>query len=449
VLKSKNINTLKSERQLCFPNVNSMMKLSLGLIFFTVLSTALVYGQTSSENILTIDIVENAHLHSNGMYFNNPMISVDTGSSILIQNNDVVSHKFISGSSNHNSVGTSPNYDVYLICELGEEVKPDVAKGGGFDDICDFTKDNRINTIDILPGESLSLSMNDVGTYRIIDFDYPWMEIIVYSFPKTQTESIDDKSVSNESVTLPTSPISKSIQNISVNVNGVFFNVPYTATGMTISKIESDIESMSLIFSVIVTDSTGKLNVQFDRIFFDSIYNGVDDSFFVLSDGDETLSRETKTNSQSRTLSIDVPSGTEELEVIGSIFDSSKVIETPVIETPVIETPVIETPVIETPVIETPVIETPVIETLPANQCGPGTVLEGDACVLDQRCGPGTVLEGDVCILDSTTPSSTTPSSTSPSSGISKELITSFTVAFVIAGIIGIILALISKANKN
>ena len=424
MLKSKNINTLKSERQLCFPNVNSMMKLSLGLIFFTVLSTALVYGQTSSENILTIDIVENAHLHSNGMYFNNPMISVDTGSSILIQNNDVVSHKFISGSSNHNSVGTSPNYDVYLICELGEEVKPDVAKGGGFDDICDFTKDNRINTIDILPGESLSLSMNDVGTYRIIDFDYPWMEIIVYSFPKTQTESIDDKSVSNESVTLPTSPISKSIQNISVNVNGVFFNVPYTATGMTISKIESDIESMSLIFSVIVTDSTGKLNVQFDRIFFDSIYNGVDDSFFVLSDGDETLSRETKTNSQSRTLSIDVPSGTEELEVIGSIFDSSKVIETPV-------------------------IETPVIETLPANQCGPGTVLEGDACVLDQRCGPGTVLEGDVCILDSTTPSSTTPSSTSPSSGISKELITSFTVAFVIAGIIGIILALISKANKN
>ena len=205
-------------------------------------------------------------------------------------------------------------------------------------------------------------------------------------------------------------------------------------------------------------DSTGKLDVQFDRTFFDSIYDGVDDSFFILTDGDETNSRETQTNSQSRILSIDVPSGTEELEIIGSIFDSSKIIETPVIETPVIETPVIETPVIETPVIETPVIETPVIETpvietpviettvdsTSTNQCGPGTVLEGDVCVLDTRCGPGTVLEGDVCVLDSV-------STTSPSkpSGTSKELIISFTVALVIAGIIGIILALVAKANKT
>ena len=149
---------------------------------------------------------------------------------------------------------------------------------------------------------------------------------------------------------------------------------------------------------------------------------------------------------------IDVPSGTEELEIIGSIFDSSKVIETPVIETPVIETPVIETPVIETPVIETPVIETPVIETpvienSSTNQCGPGTVLEGDSCVIDQRCGPGTVLEGDSCVIDSSTPSVSTQSSTS--SGTSKELIISITAGFVIAGIVGIILALIAKANKN
>jgi len=178
---------------------------------------------------------------------------------------------------------------------------------------------------------------------------------------------------------------------------------------------------MSLIFSVNVVDSTGKLDVKFDRSFFDSIYAGVDYSFFILADGDETIFTETQTTSQSRTLNIAVPSGTEELEVIGSTFHSSKVIETPVIETPVIETPVIETPVIETPVIETPVIETPVIETpvietpvietpeltnSSTNQCGPGTVLEGDACVIDPRCGPGTVLEGDACVVDSTIQSS-------------------------------------------
>ena len=88
------------------------------------------------------------------------------------------------------------------------------------------------------------------------------------------------------------------------------------------------------------------------------------------------------------------------------------------------------------------VTETPVTEIPLTNECGPGTVLENDVCVLDQRCGPGTVLENDVCVIDQTP---VTPSS----SGNSKELIMGVTVAFVIAGVIGIIFALISKANRN
>ena len=87
-------------------------------------------------------------------------------------------------------------------------------------------------------------------------------------------------------------------------------------------------------------------------------------------------------------------------------------------------------------------IETPVIETPSTNECGPGTILENDVCVLDQRCGPGTILENDVCVLDSTP-------SISPSSGNGRELIMGVTLAFVIAGVIGIIFALISKANRN
>ena len=303
----------------------------------------------------------------------------------------------------------------------------------------------------------------------MIDPDYPWMELAVYSLAASSTEA--DRI---ESKIIPTSPVTTSIENISVIVDNVSFNVPYTTTGMTITGIDSDTESMSLIFFVDVTDPTGKLNVEFDRTFFDSIYAGVDDSFFILADGDETISREIQKNSHSRTLSIDVPSGTEELEVIGSIFDSSNVIEIPTIEIPTIEIPTIEIPTIEIPTIEIPTIEIPTIEIptieIPTiettvdsyllinvvlelflkvcicftNQCGPGTILEGDVCVLDQRCGPGTILEGDVCVLDSV--SNPSPSK---SSGTSKELITSFTVALVIAGIVGIILALIAKANKT
>ena len=211
------------------------------------------------------------------------------------------------------------------------------------------------------------------------------------------------------------------------------FDVNYSSTGLTVYEIESDTDSMSLIFYVDVSDSTGKLNVTFDRNFFDSIYDDVDDQFFILSDGDETIFREIETNSQSRTLSIDVSLGTEELEIIGSEFGFSKVVETPVVETPVVETPV---------------VETPVVETIPNNECGPGTILENNVCVLDQRCGPGTILENNVCVLDaSTTTVSTSTSTTSTSSN--KEMIISISLAFGIAGAVGIILALIAKAHKK
>jgi len=447
VLENKNMPNLKSEYSVHFPNVNSLMKISLGLILFTILSTALVYAENKpvDENNLSVIIAENAFLYNSAQYFDNTMISTNPGASVVIINNDTVSHSLVSGVSNTNSIGKI-NFDEFLVCEFDPNYTSTYSNQNDVTD-CDFTKDNRIITGEISPGNSVSIPIDEIGNYRIIDPDYPWMEISVYSFPKSSTQA-----EATESKVISTSPVITSVQNISVNVDGTSFNVPYATSGMTVLGIESDIESMSLIFSVNVIDSTGKLDVKLERSFFDSIYGGVDDSFFILADGDETIFRETQTNSQSRTLMIDIPSGTEELEIIGSIFDSSKVIETPVIETPVIETPVIETPVIETPVIETPVIETPVIETpvienSSTNQCGPGTVLEGDSCVIDQRCGPGTVLEGDSCVIDSSAPSVSTQSSTS--SGTSKELIISITAGFVIAGIVGIILALIAKANKN
>ena len=69
--------------------------------------------------------------------------------------------------------------------------------------------------------------------------------------------------------------------------------------------------------------------------------------------------------------------------------------------------------------------------------------MEGNACVLDDRCGPGTILEGNACVLDSTLAKSSAPI------GYTKELIASVTITLGIAGIIGIILALVARANKN
>ena len=402
MLQEKSFDNLKSET-LHFPNVSSLMKISLGLILFTMLSTVLVYAETSSD-ITSVQINENAYLQNSGNFVDNSLFSSSPGMTITIMNNDVVSHTFVSGVSNSNNAGLVANYDDYLICELNEKVRPSTNNFTD-DNLCDFNKDDRIITDIIPPGDSTSFLLSDLGTYRIIDPDYPWIEFVIYVFP-------DSNSSNNINSGFPvydrtSAPIPESetdlvmplVETLLVTVDGMPFDVSYTTTGLSVYEIESDTDSMSLIFYVAVSDSNGKLNVTFEREFFDSMYDGEDDLFFVLADGDETISQEIETTSQSRSLTIDVPSGTEELEIIGSVFGISKELPS---------------------VTETPVTETPL-----TNECGPGTVLENDVCVINQ------------------TP--VTPSS----SGNSKELIMGVTVAFVIAGVIGIIFALISKANRN
>ena len=224
-------------------------------------------------------------------------------------------------------------------------------------------------------------------------------------------------------------------ETIPVNVEGITYDVEYTATGMTVSAIEADLESISLILSVDVTDSSGMLDITLDRSFFDSTFeeNGVllDEEFLVLVDADFADFKEIETTSKSRTLSITLPSGTEEIEIIGYSFN---------LESTPVEEPAVEEPVINEP----PVVEDKPVVTPPKVQCGPGTILKDGACVLDQRCGPGTVLKDGACVLD------TTPQPTQTSvKGMGKELVIGVIAAFVVAGTIGLVLAIMSKASKS
>ena len=73
MLETKNMINLKSERLAYFPNVNFLMKISLGLIFFTMLSTVLVYAETITEDNPTINIIENAYLQTHFAYLDNGM----------------------------------------------------------------------------------------------------------------------------------------------------------------------------------------------------------------------------------------------------------------------------------------------------------------------------------------------------------------------------------------
>ena len=90
-------------------------------------------------------------------YFSQDRISVEPGSSITIINDDVVSHSVLSGKENY-----------------GDRHNP-------------FTPDDRIVTDIIEPGKSVVITFDDPGFYRLYDPDYPWMRIVAYVFPTSDS----------------------------------------------------------------------------------------------------------------------------------------------------------------------------------------------------------------------------------------------------------------------
>jgi len=94
-------------------------------------------------------------------YFSQDRISVEPGTTITIVNDDVVSHSVLSGTEKS---------DRYI----------------------QFTPDGRISTGDIAPGESVTITFDDMGFYRLYDPDYQWMKIVAYVFPDSDSLTIRD-----------------------------------------------------------------------------------------------------------------------------------------------------------------------------------------------------------------------------------------------------------------
>ncbi len=250
-------------------------------------------------------------------------------------------------------------------------------------------------------------------------------------------------------------------ETITVDVRGESFDIEYTVLGMTVTDITPDLPANSLIIDVNLIDLAGFLTITFDREFFDT--SGLGEPFFILIDGDELRYTETESTDEYRTLSIRLPSGSEELEIIGSKLG-------PDIPAPPPPPPSIEDTVTDQ-LEEDPVIP----DTIPSDaeqsgamsdtgekdstsmdsdlsmdetsesKCGPGTILEDGVCVLDERCGPGTILEDGVCVLAS----ESTQQPTSSKSVSDKGLVLGAVAAFIIAGAIAVFIGLISKAHQR
>ena len=232
-------------------------------------------------------------------------------------------------------------------------------------------------------------------------------------------------------------------ETAAVDIGGTSYDVQYAGNGVTVSGITADTDFVSLVFNVDVTGSPGTLEITLDRSYFDSTFQGKDDDYIVLADGDEPKHTEIQTNAQSRTLSIELPAGTQEVEIIGSRLGPSSE-PTPEVPTPPVEEPTtpVETPTTEKPTTPVEKPTTPVPVEKPKTECGPGTILKDGVCVLDERCGPGTVLTDGTCVAEPVT-------ETAPAKGSGTQLVIAVIASFVIAGIIGLVLAIMSKASKS
>ena len=233
------------------------------------------------------------------------------------------------------------------------------------------------------------------------------------------------------------------VDSVSVDVDGQEYVIGIDTEGVEVQSIDGDGE-LALLLTVNATGSSGTLEITFDREFFDSTFQGEDDLFFVILDGfDEAVFEETKTDS-TRTLLIKIPSGTTEIEIIGShILDGTFGEILSGTEPPVTEEPaVIEEPVVTE---EPAVTEEPKVIEEESTKCGPGTVLKDGACVLADSCGPGTHLEDGVCVLDEPSSSSGSSLNLPPMS----QLIYGAAASFVIAFIVIIFLWIISRGSRE
>ena len=106
---------------------------------------------------------------------------------------------------------------------------------------------------------------------------------------------------------------------VSTDIDSVSYDIEYTGNNVVLKSATADLDFISIIFETEVTGSEGNVSITLQRDFFDAKIGYSDDDFFILSDGDEIEFEETKDDT-SRTLSFSLSSGTEEIEIIGTIL---------------------------------------------------------------------------------------------------------------------------------
>ena len=113
--------------------------------------------ETPKEKTVQINILSGASNPGNVRYYSLPTVQITPGTTIVWKNDDTVSHRIMSGVASF-----SP----------GKPFKPD----------------GKIDSGDIAPGQTFTVTIKELGITRFFDTTYYWMDGVIISFPKTSSK---------------------------------------------------------------------------------------------------------------------------------------------------------------------------------------------------------------------------------------------------------------------
>ena len=181
-----------------------------------------------------------------------------------------------------------------------------------------------------MAGSTFSHIFEEEGSFDYFCMVHPWMigSIIVgesgadEDFDDMKEETEDDGRIQEtkekETTMMAEDKETKEIDTIMTAESSttIEFRVDYDITGGNVVNVTPHTESNSVIIELDSSEQ-GMLTITLPREVMDAKFNDEDDEFFVLVDGEETDITETKTDTD-RTLTIEFPAGTEEIEIIGT-----------------------------------------------------------------------------------------------------------------------------------
>jgi predicted secreted protein with PEFG-CTERM motif len=101
-----------------------------------------------------------------------------------------------------------------------------------------------------------------------------------------------------------------------IEIQGTDLKITYAMSGGVIKQVVPDLDEKSLRIEI-DTISNGTLSIKLPREIIDAKFDQEDDDFFVILDGLDTDFDETKSGNE-RTIIVEFPKGTEEIEIIGT-----------------------------------------------------------------------------------------------------------------------------------